>query len=159
VLRGRFGDTSGRPYVEGRLSFPRLRIVGDISFILDTGADKSLLMPIDAERLGVDFKKLERTDESRGVGGLSRQFVEPAILAFTDGSFLHVYQIPMRIAVPNPEIMDIPSLLGRDVIDRWSVTYDKAGTGLTAEVRSADMRFEIDPKSPVADIAPDPDRT
>jgi hypothetical protein len=36
MIEGRFGDTSGRPYIEGRLSLPRLGVVGDISFIFDT---------------------------------------------------------------------------------------------------------------------------
>lgn len=39
MLRGRFGDTSGRPYLEGRLFLPRLKLQGDISFIVDTGAE------------------------------------------------------------------------------------------------------------------------
>jgi hypothetical protein len=31
MITGRFGDTSGRPFVEGRLFLPRLGISGDVS--------------------------------------------------------------------------------------------------------------------------------
>jgi hypothetical protein len=41
MLTGRFGDTTGRSYIEGRLSLPRLTISDDISFIIDTGGHKT----------------------------------------------------------------------------------------------------------------------
>jgi len=72
MLQGRFGNTSGRPYIEGRLSFPRLGIAGDISFLMDTGADTSVIMPIDSGRMGVDVNQLTTTTESYGIGGVSR---------------------------------------------------------------------------------------
>lgn len=130
--------------MEARVAFPRLNIAGNISFIFDTGADRSLLMPIDSGRLGVDFSRFAITTESRGIGGLARQFLEPAILAFTEpGVCLHVYFLSLRIATPTPDIADIPSILGRDIIDRWAVTYDKQNTGLTAEVIQSDMQFPL----------------
>ena len=53
MLQGRFGDTSGRPYMEGHVLLPRLGWRGYVSFIFDTGADTSLLMPLDARRMGI----------------------------------------------------------------------------------------------------------
>ena len=144
MIRGRFGDTTGRPYIEGRLSIPRLGIVGDISFIMDTGADTSVLMPVDAQRMGVDFQLLANTVESRGIGGLSKQFVEDAIVVFTEPAVcLHAYFLSMRIATPSPDIADIPSLLGRDIIDNWAITYDKSNAGLTAEVTRSDLKIPV----------------
>ena len=58
MLRGRFGDSTGRPYIEGRLIIPRLNIKSDMSFLVDTGADRSLLMPGDGRRLAIDYSKL-----------------------------------------------------------------------------------------------------
>ena len=37
MLRGTF-DTDGRPYMEGHLLIPRLRIASKVSFLVDTGA-------------------------------------------------------------------------------------------------------------------------
>ena len=36
--------------------------------------------------------------------------------------------------------MTIPSLLGRDIIDQWRVTYDKSALELLAEVISSDAQ-------------------
>jgi hypothetical protein len=47
AIAGRFGDTTGRPYLEGRLVLPRLGKRGDFSFLVDTGADYTYLMPGD----------------------------------------------------------------------------------------------------------------
>ena len=44
MIQGRFGNTTGRPYVNGRLLLPRLRLSTNLS---DTGADVSVLMPVD----------------------------------------------------------------------------------------------------------------
>ncbi|MDE2695872.1 MAG: hypothetical protein OXH97_05075 [Chloroflexota bacterium] len=68
MIDGRFGDTSGRPYVEGRVYFPRFDLEGDISFLVDTGADASLLNPGDVARIGVDVDLLEGRAESFGLG-------------------------------------------------------------------------------------------
>ena len=48
MLQGRFGDTSGRPYMSARVIVPRLNVTGNVSFIFDTGADFTMLMPADA---------------------------------------------------------------------------------------------------------------
>ena len=82
MLRGRFGDTSGRPYMEGHVLFPRLGWSGNVSFIFDTGADASLLMPLDAERMGIDYAMLENEVSALGIGGVSENFIESAYLAF-----------------------------------------------------------------------------
>lgn len=119
MLRGRFGDTSGRPYIEGRLLLPGNKISADVSFIVDTGADNSLLMPLDAVRIGVDYGKLTGSTESVGIGGITNNFVEPAVVIFSEPrQCLYVYRIDLQIASPVPDIMDIPSLLGRDILDR-----------------------------------------
>ena len=144
MFTGRFGDTSGRPYVEGRLILPRLKIRGDVSFCVDTGADRSLLHPGDGERIGIDYTKLSGATESVGVGGICRNFVEPALLVFSEPKrFLYVYMIPLAISPPSPDIMDLPSLLGRDILDRWRMTYDPARKRLTFHVVSADVTVPI----------------
>ena len=43
MLEGRFGDTTGRPYVDGRLFvLGRQELNSNISFLVDTGADGSM---------------------------------------------------------------------------------------------------------------------
>lgn len=146
MLRGRYGDTSGRPYIEGRLILPGLKISGDISFLIDTGADRSLLHPDDGIRLGIDYAKLTGNAESVGTGGICHYFVEPAWIVFSEPKrFLYVHIIDLAISPPAPERMQLPSLLGRDILDRWRMIYHPTKKRLTFEVISADVTVPIPP--------------
>lgn len=148
MLEGRFGESTGRPYIEGRLLIPRLRIIGDISFIFDTGADMTVLMPLDADRLGVNYGDLSNTVDTTGIGGISTDFVEPSLIVFTDpGVSLHMYSIDLYISTPSPDIATIPSLLGRNVLDHWTVLYDKPNGRLSAEVVYADFSQSLSASS------------
>jgi hypothetical protein len=120
MIVGRFGSTSGRPYMAAHVNIQSQRIFGEVSFLVDTGADSTVLMPVDAGRLGVEYGRLSETTKSTGMGGESEDFVEQAQLVFRDDSdVLYVYDVALVIARPRPKIDILPSLLGRDVIDRW----------------------------------------
>lgn len=140
MIAGRFGDTSGRPYVEGRLHFPRFDLTGSVSFLADTGADASLVSPGDAGRIGVDFGQLEGRTESVGLGGSVECYVERAWVVFTGGDGeVYVYALDIEIAPPSPDALALPSLLGRDILDRWRMVYDPSYRLLEFEVRTADL--------------------
>jgi hypothetical protein len=138
MLRGRFGDTTGRPYLEGRLILPRLGVRGDISFIVDTGADRSLLMPLDGIRMGINYAGLTGNVESIGIGGVTHNFEEEAIVIFADPRNIYIYLIDLEIAAPTSEIERIPTLLGRDILDQWRMVYHPARNRLSFTVISAD---------------------
>ncbi len=70
-------------------------------------------------------------------------YVESALIAFADNDQLYIYSIEIGISPPTPEIMRLPSLLGRDIIDKWRVSYDKPNTTLTAEVITADTKVPL----------------
>ena len=145
MLDGRFGDTSGRPYVEGRVYFPRFDLEGDVSFLVDTGADASLLNPGDVVRIGVNIDLLEGSAESVGLGGAIQCFVEAVWVIFTtiDGT-IHIYSSSMEIAPVQPDTLDLPSLLGQDILDHWKMVYDPEMGVLEFDVRSADLTIEAD---------------
>jgi hypothetical protein len=146
MLRGRFGDTSGRPYFEGRLLLLGLKTLGDISFLVDTGADRSVLHPGDGERIGVDYEKLTHKTESTGIGGICHGFLEPALVVFSEpGRNLYVYLIPIEIVPPEEHIMELPSIIGRDILDRWRTVYDPTNNELTFEVHAADRIVPLTP--------------
>ena len=84
MLQGRFGDTSGRPYMSGRVIVPRLNVAGNVSFIFDTGADFTLLMPADAAIMNIDFNALKSPSSSFGIGGPAITYVEPANIVFVN---------------------------------------------------------------------------
>lgn len=144
MIIGRFGDTTGRPFIEGRLILPRLNIQGNISFLMDTGADCSMVMPSDAKRLAIPFKMLEGDRECSGIGGTIHSFAERAILVFTDPQvMLYGYDLEIDIMPDDPGMEEVTSLLGRDVIDRWRITYDPQRPLLRAKPRSADITIPL----------------
>lgn len=147
MLQGRFGNTSGRPYIEGRIYLPRLNVRSNISFLVDTGADRSLLMPLDGTRMGLDYNQLAGNQEAVGIGGVSRHFVEPALVVFSEaGKYLYIYSINLTISSSNTSLMDVPSLLGRDILDQWKMTYNPTKKELTFVVNRADFTFPIPKK-------------
>ena len=126
--------------MEGHVLLPRLGKNGNVSFIFDTGADTSLLMPLDGQRMGIDYGRFQKEETSLGIGGTSDNYIESAYLAFVGDEALFGYEIELRVCKPSKDLMTIPSLLGRDIIDQWRVTYDKSALELLAEVISSDAQ-------------------
>jgi hypothetical protein len=148
MLTGRFGNTSGRPYIEGRLSLPNLNLSANVSFVIDTGSDCTVLMPLDAMRINLDYSRLTKEVDSVGIGGICRDFAEPALVAFTDGIAVYIYEIELRIATASADIMAIPSLLGRDVINRWHISYSFPNNKIEIQNHTADNIVSIDHPEP-----------
>jgi predicted aspartyl protease len=101
AISGRYGDTSHARYLDGHIIIPGLGIRGSVSFLIDTGADASVLAETDARRIGVDYRKLTRVAESYGIGGVSRNYSEAAAIVLQDASNLHLFDIEVTIMRPN----------------------------------------------------------
>lgn len=146
MLRGRF-DNSGAPYVRGRLLLPRLRIDSHgshVSFLVDTGADGTVLMPSDGAQIGVDYTTLGGAGQYRTIGGASSGFMETALVAFSEARRLvHVYAIQLLILEPSSDVVDLLSLLGRDVINHWHMSMNYSKLRLTFRVLSADAMLPL----------------
>ena len=140
MILGSF-DSEGRPVVECRIRIPRLQVDARILCLLDTGADATYIHQFGAESLGIPFEQLSNSVASRGVGGSSAYFREPAYLYFTDGPLVRAYVVNLRIAEPNRSSAGLPSLLGRNVINHWYVQYDPTNGRLDCTVRHADYTF------------------
>jgi len=134
MISGRFGDTTGRPYIEARVVFPRLKVLvkspppgeADVSFLADTGADLTTIMPLDWARFSVDMSQLIDPFDTYGVGGKAEGFKEEAIVTFSEpGVGLRVYTVEVIIIKPTQYIMQCPSLLGRDIMNKWTVIFDR----------------------------------
>ena len=101
MLRGRFGDTSGAPYLEAHISFSRLRLRGFVSFLIDTGADGTILMPADSKKFGIVFGSLRNPTTSEGIGGIAKGYSGRAVISFSDHRHIYTYVIKMEIAGPD----------------------------------------------------------
>ena len=99
--------------------------------------------------MGIDFYQLPGTVEERtaGIGGRARSKTLPAVVTFNDpGSRLYVYHIHLSVMQPNEDIEHIPSLLGRDVLNQWTMRYSYPTRRLTVSVVSADFIFPVNPQ-------------
>ncbi len=141
MIIGEFDDR-GRPYVEGRIIIPRLKVNGIVRFLVDTGADRTCLHPRDARRVRMSFDQLGNMRTSSGVGGSSSYFREPTILAFADKPQTRAYELDLLIAEPHGSNEKLPSLLGGDVINHWNMLYDPENSRLECAVRFADYTLD-----------------
>src|SRR5947209_7279791 len=104
--------------MEGRVIIPRLGIAADVSFLVDTGADSSLIAPADGDEMGLSYARLGAIEESLGTAGIARNYKERASLVFIDpGKELYIYHVELAIAFPHPDIEQMPSLLGREILN------------------------------------------
>ena len=111
-----------RPYIDLDVDFPapinaRIRV----SFVVDTGADRTLLSAQVAQelqrRFDFDIRSLEPDISIAGVGGL----VDTRKIDATLSQGRHWIKAPVLIidAVPGPNT--VTSLLGRDFIDDYAL--------------------------------------
>ena len=142
MIIGRF-DERGRPIIQGRLSITRLNVARRIDFLLDTGAERTCLHPGDTDRMRIPIEALGGAIQSRGVGGISAYYRESALLSFNDQSHTRIYEIELLIADPREGNRGLPSLLGRDVINNWRISYDPTDAALECDVRYADYSLAV----------------
>lgn len=104
-----------------------------LEFLLDTGADRTMIHPAGAEFLGVDFDVDFKGVEMQTVPGVgtASAWLEDAVIQFprTDGKFDTV-RGRVLIARPSRTNQQHPNLVGRDIFDNYSITYDRAGNKL-----------------------------
>lgn len=136
-LTGSFDD-QGRPFMEGDLYLPEQGISVSLSFLVDTGSDQTLLLPSGTAKLGIDFDRLGGArGRMGGVGGAIRYALTPARLAFF-GSSIYTYELEIAIAEPERRQSPVDALLGRDILERWYLHYERRSRLLRAENVSAD---------------------
>lgn len=115
-----------RPYIDLDVAFhtplnARIRI----SFIVDTGADRTLLsanVARELERLfDFDIRSLELGNPVGGLGGI----IDTRSIGVTlrQGSFWTAMPVSIIDAVPGPN--SAPSLLGRDMLDDFALFMER----------------------------------
>ena len=138
MITGHFD--AGSPYVEGFVELRGLRTDGRVTFLLDTGADVTCIMPQDGHWLGMDYTRIKRWDSpTRGVGGSVRAARRRAQVWFTeDSGVVRQYSLLIDIMPDLESLQGLPSLLGQDILAHWRVVHEPASELLRITVRSAD---------------------
>ena len=122
MIRGYFSTVGAvrRPFLYCSLEFPKHPYVGaaGVELPVDTGADRTILSPIDAESMRLDASSLDVGLRSRGIGGeISTRVVE---------SKLTVQGYSTSITLHVPEVRQpIPSLLGRDFMAKFALFMEE----------------------------------
>ena len=122
-----FFSSRGRPYIGGTVTLPRFGDSADVPFLLDTGADSSCLHFRHTRRLAVPESSLSNRSYVGGVGGAAAYYSEPAIVTFTYGpgrTDKVSYNIDLDLSYSD-DTLDLPSLLGRDILDNWHIEYSR----------------------------------
>lgn len=123
MIAGYF-EPDGSPHVWANLFLPRLGVLGAVDFLIDTGASLTVLHPRDGVRLRCPFDTLALPVEFQGVGGVHTYYRETAIVVFDDDGEEQDFRIEISIAMPGSSADGLPSLLGRDVLNRVRMEYD-----------------------------------
>lgn len=144
MIRGKF-SLEGRPYIDGHISILRLGIErAPISLLFDTGADSTCIHPYDAQAIGVPIWSLTPNARGAGIGGVVEYATFEATVElphdkrFWQKSLTSIFHVNLRVAIPSRGNWRLPSILGRDVIDRCRVRYDLHGNRLECRPRFAD---------------------
>ena len=109
-----------------------LHIYATIEFLVDTGATNTTISDRDATRLGIDYNVLEKLASGMlGIGGTVDTYIlKDAKLIFHKADKKTHQETLDRIcilkhATLNERILRIPSILGRDILNKHALIYDK----------------------------------
>jgi predicted aspartyl protease len=107
-----------------------------VQLLIDTGADRTVLSPTDADSLGATLAGFPAGPLLGGVGGrISTSMVDTVLLL---GSSL----IPLVLTIPMPYRVgpSIPSILGRDILSRYAlVVEERTDRIILMEPQEADL--------------------
>ena len=124
MIAGRCTE-DGLPVIECNVFLPRFGLIGQVTFLVDTGSDTTILHSDAAADLDCPFDLLDNPVEFISAGGTLLYYMEPAMLSFIDSDGgTWEFEIDISIAKPDPVTNDLASLLGRDLLNQMRMDYD-----------------------------------
>ena len=94
--------------------------------------------------MGLPYDLLRSPQTTVGVGGPVECCPEAALLAFhEDANQIRVYELDIDVLRSDPTTSELPSLLGRDILDCWRMIYAPSMNQLEFEVLKSDATIPI----------------
>ncbi len=119
-------------YVDVAVESETLHIYATVELLIDTGATKTTISDKGALRLGVDYETLERLGKGMlGIGGpVDTHILKDARIIFNqDNKKKYSEQLEslcfLKHSEVNERILRIPSILGRNILNKYVLVYDK----------------------------------
>jgi len=130
MIRGFFKNSAG--FINAQFISEKVGIDATIEFLVDTGASRTTLLDKDAIYLGINYGKLRKSEQDMsGIGGSVETYViNDSILLFGEHSIkTPVFVLKHPLEEMNREerikIFRFPSILGRDVINKFRLIFDE----------------------------------
>ncbi len=130
-IRGFFRKEDNAAYVIATLLSKELNIHSPVRFLIDTGASRTIISDMDAIKLGIDHSLLRRFKAgTAGIGGVvDSYFIQNVKLIFKTQEGAHVEKMEeifvLKHKIRDERIKRIPSLLGRDILNRYQLLLDR----------------------------------
>ena len=127
------------PFVGARVYLLSQRLAFDLDFLVDTGADATMLSPGDVLKFGIDVGALRGQERFyTGIGGSMRMVEEDARITFYDegaGEWRDVFTTLLIAAVENAGTLTrLPSILGRNILNDYLCTLDARQNRVTLDL-------------------------
>ena len=134
IISGFFRE--GCAFIQVHLVSSKLFLDQPINFLVDTGASRTVISDRDALFLMIDYKKLRKNSEKlSGIGGSVETYtLDDTILIFkTDTGQLEIklpilflnHDLVSMKEEDQIKVLRIPSLLGRDILNRFRLIYSE----------------------------------
>lgn len=116
------------PYIGAYVSFPRFGVRQWVDFLVDSGATGVIIHPADIRQMRIPYHLLRTSSVriSQGIGGTQGYFSEPGTLSFPTQSPPLQCHLEIRIAGDPDSPSRIPSLLGREFLNRCDLRLNQA---------------------------------
>lgn len=135
AIRGSYREFAGLlvPTVRAWVAIPNLGTFGDVLFLVDTGATRTILHPIDLSRTDTPAPPYANAPvhTAGGIGGSVDYAEVRAHVYFLDTGIFRrsLREFTVGLSLPATQAdynktASLPSLLGRDILDQCRCTFD-----------------------------------
>jgi predicted aspartyl protease len=124
IIEGYNGD-GDLTFVTAYLICRRPRIEVPIRLYVDTGASRTIVNTLDAEKIGINYSRLDKSPyQLTGMGGsLDAYFLYDCTLIFGENEIIEDLDHILVAKPPQNAIAYLSSLLGLDVLRKYRISF------------------------------------